>query len=148
MTQGDELPASVKDLLSHVGLLLLRWGHIEHQMRSVVSRAKSLTAASRQGQALVEAWSDVARTRAAGDERRLAEVARAAAELEALRPLRNLICHGMQSVSSVEFAGRPPGLHCWLEDKEEVVSWEDLADAIRRLERVAPELDRGLRAAA
>jgi hypothetical protein len=148
MTQSEELPASVKDLLSHVGLLLLKWGNVEHEMRSVVSRAKSLTAASRQGQALVEAWSDVARTHAAGDNGRLLAVARAAEELEALRPLRNLICHGIQSVSSEPFAGRPPGLHCWLENEETVVSYRDLDEAILRLELVAPELDRGRRAAA
>lgn len=131
---------SLKDLMSHVGLLLLRWGQAEQRMRGVVGRARSLTAASRQGKALVEAWRDVARTRADGDAGRLLAVARAAEELEALRPLRNLVCHGIHSASSEPFAGRPPGLHCWLENEETLVSWRDLDEAIRRLERLAPSL--------
>ncbi|MDB5439901.1 MAG: hypothetical protein JWM33_2328 [Caulobacteraceae bacterium] len=130
----------LKDLLSHVGLLLLRWGQVERKMRGVVGEAKGLTAASRQGQALIWAWRDVAQARAAGDERRRLEVSRAAEELETLRPLRNLVCHGIQSATSEPFAGRAPGLHCWLEDQETVVSWRDLDEAVRRLEGLAPSI--------
>ena len=129
---------TLKDLLAQVGLLLLKWGRVEGRMRGVVGAAKGLTAASRQGQELVKVWGKVALAGAAGDARRRDEVSHVMQELEDLRPLRNLVCHGMRSASSEPFGGRPAGLHCWLNDEEEVVSWSDLDDAIRRLEGVAP----------
>lgn len=137
MAQTETSEPSLKDLMSYVGYLLLRWGQVESAMRSVVGRSRSLTMASRQGKALVEAWREIAETHASGDVRRCAEISRAATELEALRPLRNLVCHGIQSANSAPFAGRPAGLHCWLEDRETVVSWDDLDQAIRRLEGLA-----------
>jgi hypothetical protein len=137
MAQIEDPPTTLKDLMSHVGVLLLKWGQVEGRMRSVVGAAKGLTAASRQGQALFEAWGAVALAGAAGDARRRDEVSHVMRELEALRPLRNLVCHGIQSASSVPFGGRPAGLYCWLEDEETVVSWGDLDEAIRRLEGLA-----------
>jgi len=137
MGQIETSEPALKDLLSHVGLLLLKWGQMEHAMRGVVGGSSGLTAASRQGKALVDAWREIAGARASGDVRRCAEISRVATELETLRPLRNLVCHGIQAANSEPFAGRPPGLHCWLEDEETVVSWDDLDDAIRRLEGVS-----------
>ncbi len=131
---------TLNDLLAQVGLLLLRWGQVEQRMRGVVGTAKGLTAASRQGQALTQAWGAVALAAAAGAPRRAGEIARVVETLEAVRPLRNLVCHGLLAASAEPFGGRPPGLHCWLEDEETVVSWEDLEAAIRRLEGLAQSI--------
>ena len=137
MEQALAPSPQLKDLLSQVGLLLVKWGQIEHRMRSVVGAARGLTAASRQGHALVQAWAAVALVSAAHDARRRGEIAEVTAALDDVRPLRNLMCHGLQAARAEPFEGRPAGLHCWLEDEETVVSWSDLDLAIRRLESVA-----------
>lgn len=137
MSHTETSEPTLKDLMSYVGCLLLKWGQIEHSMRSIVGASQGLTATSRQGKGLVEAWREIAVAEAADNIHSRSEIARAAAELEAQRPLRNRVCHGIRGASSDPLAGRPPQLFCCLEGVETVVSWDDLDEAIRRLEGVA-----------
>jgi hypothetical protein len=89
-------PPQLRDLMAAVGYLLLRWGHLERQLRG----------------------------------------AAAPPQLDGIRSLRNLVCHGLEGANADPAIAPEPLLQCRdTKGRQVTVSYTDLQDAIRTLER-------------
>lgn len=101
-----EAPPSLHDLMAHVGLLLLRWGILEDEVRRAIRRL------SGKADAVDADFVRWAHLQSEADPTTQPRVRAIVAALEPVRGIRNLVAHGMIGASADGSKHPEPTLRC------------------------------------